>query len=285
MAEEVRRYGEVFNKIADEYDRHRPPYPDALIDRACEVAGLTPGASVLEIGSGTGKLTRGLLARGLRVVAVEPGDQLIVRARDQLEGEVQFVNARLEDAAVPAAQYQAVMSASAIQWVDPDVSWHKIANALVEGGSVALFSYFGLQDRRSDSDQQAVRGALASIAPELAAASPTDRTLDAMLEGAALRRGNVSEAWAWLGNYDVARSYAADLFEDVQLVAEPVLIEHTPSELNALLRTTSFWARLSPGQRAALCAENHALHERLERPIRSSLAAALMTARRVRHPA
>ena len=285
MAEEVRRYGGVFNEIADEYDRRRPPYPDALIDRACEVAGLTPGASVLEIGSGTGKLTRGLLARGLRVVAVEPGDQLIARARDQLEGEVQFVNARLEDATLPAAQYRAVMSASAIQWVDPDVSWHKIANALVEGGSVALFSYFGLQDRRSDSDQQAVRGALASIAPELAAASPTDRTLDAMLEGAALRRDNVSEAWAWLGNYDVARGYAADLFEDVQLVAEPVLIEQTPSELNALLRTTSFWARLSPGQRDALCAENHALHERLGRPIRSSLAAALMTARRVRRPA
>jgi 16S rRNA A1518/A1519 N6-dimethyltransferase RsmA/KsgA/DIM1 with predicted DNA glycosylase/AP lyase activity len=71
---------------------------------------------VLEIGCGTGQLTRSLLARGLRVMAVEPGEQLIARARDQLggAGEVQFVNARLEEAPVPRASYRAVFSAAAI---------------------------------------------------------------------------------------------------------------------------------------------------------------------------
>jgi ubiquinone/menaquinone biosynthesis C-methylase UbiE len=121
---EVPSYGRVFNEIADEYDRHRPAYPDVLVDRACEVAGLAPGARVLEIGCGTGQLTGSLLARGFRVTAVEPGEQLIARARDQLggAGEVQFVNARLEEASLPRAHYRAVFSASAIHWVDPDVS-------------------------------------------------------------------------------------------------------------------------------------------------------------------
>src|ERR1700761_1528291 len=110
---EVRSHGRVFNEIADEYERHRPAYPDVLIDRACQAAGIGPGDAVLEIGCGTGQLTRSLLVRGLRVTAVEPGPQLIARARAWLEGvgDVEFVNARLEDAVLPGAGYSAVFSA------------------------------------------------------------------------------------------------------------------------------------------------------------------------------
>src|SRR6478672_10310366 len=139
-AADVRSYGSVFDEVAEDYDRHRPSYPDVLVDRACELAGIGSGSAVLEIGCGTGQLTRSLLARGLRVTAVEPGGRLIARARDQLDGlgDARFVNARLEDALVPVDRYSAVFSASAIHWIDPDVSWHKAADALVEGGSLAL---------------------------------------------------------------------------------------------------------------------------------------------------
>lgn len=279
---ELGTYGRLFNEIADQYDRNRPTYPDALIDRACEVTGLGPGAGVLEIGCGTGQLTRSLVARRLRVTAVEPGEQLISRARDHLNGagEVQFVNARLEEARLPDAHYQAVFSASAIHWVDPDVSWRKLADALVDGGTLALVSYFGLEDPRSGDDQRALRAALVRIAPELAADWPVYRDLDGTLAGVAQRHDNVSEAWAWLGSYDLARESAADLFEHAQLTAIPSLVEHTADALNALLSTMSFWTRLSPQQRDALIAENHALHERLGRPIRSSTVACLVTARR-----
>jgi SAM-dependent methyltransferase len=274
----------VFNEVADSYDRHRPPYPDALIDRACEMAELAPRARVLEIGCGTGQLTGSLLARGLRVTAVEPGERLIARARERLAGagEAQFIGSRLEDARVPHGDYQAVFSASAIHWVDPDLSWRRIADALVDDGTLALVSYFGLDDPSSRDDGHALRAALARIAPEQLADWPSYRDLDATLAGAARREGNVSEAWAWLGGYAVARAYAAELFADVQLAAIPTRVEHTADALNGLLGTMSFWARLSLRQRDALCAENHALQERLGRPIRSSTIACLLTARRVR---
>ena len=278
------RSGGVFNEVAEEYDRHRPTYPDALIDRACEVGGLGPGAPVLEIGCGTGQLTRGLLARGLRVTAIEPGERLIARARDQLAdaGEVTFVNRRLEEASLPHAHYSAAFSGSAIHWVDPDVSWRKAAEALVDGGTLALVSYFGLEEARSAGDQQALRAAMTRVAPSLAADWPTYRDLGSTLGGVDERRGNVSDVWAWLGGYELTRAYAADLFDDTQAAAVPTPQKHTADALNALLGTMSFWARLSPPQRDALCAENHALHHRLGRPIRSSTVACLVTARRVR---
>jgi hypothetical protein len=148
-----------------------------------------------------------------------------------------------------------VFSASAIHWVDPDVSWRKLADALVDGGTLALVSYFGLDDSRCRADQHALRAALAKIAPELAAEWPVYRDLDGTLAGVAQRRDNVSAAWAWLGSYDLARGYATELFEDAQLAALPSLVEHSADALNALLGTMSFWARLSPRQRDALMAE------------------------------
>jgi SAM-dependent methyltransferase len=281
-ATEARRFGTVFNTIAEEYDRHRPAYPDALIDRACEVGGLGPGARVLEIGCGTGQLTSSLLARGLRVTAIEPGERLVARARDRLgdDVEVEFINRRLEEASLPRAHYAAAFSGSAIHWPDPDVSWRTVANALVDSGTLALVSYFGLQEPRSEADQQAIRGAIARVAPEVAADWPTYRDLEGTLTGVEERRGNVSDVWSWLGGYELTRGYAADLFDDTELAALPRFVEHTADALNGLLGTMSFWARLSPEQRDALCAENHAIHRHFGRPIRSSTVACLVTARR-----
>jgi SAM-dependent methyltransferase len=278
----ARRYGMVFDEIAAEYDRRRPAYPDELIGRACQVAGIGSGDHVLEVGCGSGQLTRGLLARGLHVTALEPGPSLIALARRNLAGagQVEFVNAQLEGASLPRERFAAVFSASAFHWVDPEVSWRKAADALVPGGTLALVQYFGLEEPRSKLDQDAVLAALGKVAPDIAADWPAYRDLDATLAGVEQRRGNISAAWAWLGSYDIARDYARRLFGDVQVAVMPKLIEHTPDELNALVRTLSFHARLSPGQRQALDREHQAIYERLGRPIRASTVAALVTARR-----
>jgi len=279
----ARRYGKVFDEIAAEYDRHRPAYPDELIDQACRVAGIVSGDHVLEVGCGTGQLTRGLVARGLHVTALEPGTSLIALARQNLEGagEVEFVNAQFEDALLPREQFAAVFSASAFHWVDPKVSWQRAADVLVPGGTLALMQYCGIEEPRSKPDQDAALAAIKKIAPDIAANWPVYRDLDATLAGMEQRRGNVSEVWAWLGSYDIGQDYAGHLFGDVQVAVMPKLIEQTPDQLNAVLRTMSFYARLSPAQRHALEREYEAIYERLGRPIRASTIAALVTAPRL----
>jgi len=278
----ARRYGMVFDEIAAEYDRYRPSYPDELVDRACQVAGIGSGDHVLEVGCGSGQLTRSLVARGLHVTALEPGKSLIALARQNLDsaGEVEFVNAQFEDAPLPREQFQAVFSASAFHWVDPKVSWQKTADVLAPGGTVALVQYCGLEEPRSKKDQDVVLAAMRKVAPDVAASWPVYRDLDATLAGTEQRRANVSEVWAWLGSYDLGQDYAAGLFGEVQVAVLPRLVEHTPDQLNALVRTMSFYARLSPGQRQALEGEYEAIYERLGRPIRASVVASLVTARR-----
>ena len=54
----ARHYGRVFDEIAAGYDRHRPGYPDELVDQACRVARIGSGDPVLEVGCGSGQLTR-----------------------------------------------------------------------------------------------------------------------------------------------------------------------------------------------------------------------------------
>jgi ubiquinone/menaquinone biosynthesis C-methylase UbiE len=282
----ARRYGRVFDEVAAEYDRHRPAYPDELIDQACRAAGIGSGDFVLEVGCGSGQLTRSLAGRGLRVTALEPGPSLISLARKNLEGaaEVEFVNAGLEDARLPRERFRAVFAASSFHWADPETSWQRAADVLVPGGTLALVQYFGMEEARSKQDQDAALAAVRTVAPDIAASWPAYRDLDATLAGIERRRDNISRAWSWLGSYDIGREYAGRLFGDVQVAVMRKLTEYTPDEIGALLRTMSFYARLSADQRRALDREYEAIYQRLGRPIRASTIVVLLTARRLPIP-
>jgi hypothetical protein len=121
---------------------------------------------------------------------------------------------------------------------------------------------------------------IAAVAPDIAANWPAYRELDATLAGIERRRDNISQAWSWLGSGDIGRDYAGRLFGDVQTAVMPRLTEHTPGELGALVRTLSFYSRLSPVQRERLDREHEAICQRFGRPIRASTIAVLLTARR-----
>jgi hypothetical protein len=151
---------------------------------------------------------------------------------------------------------------------------------LVPGGTLALVQYFGMEEARSKQDQDAALAAIAKVAPDIAANWPAYRDLDATLTGIERHRANISQAWSWLGSYDIGRKDAGRLFGDVQAAVMPKLIEHMPDELSALVRTMSFYARLSPDQRRALDREYEAIYQRFGRPIRASTIAVLVTAQR-----
>jgi SAM-dependent methyltransferase len=121
---------------ADAYERGRPDYPAEAIDWLSERLELGPGATVVDVGAGTGKLTRQLLATGARVIAVEPLEEMRrVLARAVPGAEV--VAGSAEAIPLPDASVGAVTAGQAAHWFRPQAAT-EIARVLRPGGGVGL---------------------------------------------------------------------------------------------------------------------------------------------------
>ena len=130
----------LFDGVADLYDATRQSYPDEVVGAMLTTAGVTAGASVLEIGCGTGQLTARLAARGLEVTALDIGPSMIRAARRNVtDPRVRFVCTPFEDFA-GGDGFDLIVSATAFHWVDPDVAWTKAARLLQAAGWLALLS-------------------------------------------------------------------------------------------------------------------------------------------------
>lgn len=270
--------GLSFDSVAEEYDRVRPGYPASIVDAACAAGGLVPGSPVVEVGCGTGKLTEALVERGLRVEAVDPGGALLEVARRRTAGSsVRFHLGRFEDVELPDGAFDAVFSATAFHWVDPDVGWSKAARVLRPGGLLALLLRTG--GSASPELRAAFLEAWRQVLPE--AASWSFRDADTIWEGAEERRGNVSELWAWLEKRDLARPEAATLFADVDLVKVTEEREVTAAEHVAFVRTTSSYLRLDAARRQAFEEHLHAVFEGIGGSYDAMTFATLVTGRSV----
>ena len=131
----------TFNKVAELYDQARAGYPQALYDDLMELANLSAGDAVLEVGCGTGKATEDFARRGLNVVALDPGPDMIAAARRRLAGMdgVRFVRTTLEAWPVEPGAFQLVAAAQSWHWVARDVRFSKAFEALAPGGALAVF--------------------------------------------------------------------------------------------------------------------------------------------------
>ncbi len=275
------RQGEVFDAVAEAYDRERPSYPDELIDAACSIAGLAPGSRVLEVGCGTGKLTEALAERGLVVDAVDPGANMIAFARKRVRDAdtVEFHLGRFEELSLPEQAFDAVFSAAAFHWIDPEVGWAKAARCLRPGGTLALIMHIGYREESTAADDEALHDVFQKYWLDPGDLHPL-RDLATLRAGVEERRANVSAVWTWLGHRDLFNADAARLFDDARLTAQPLAREQTADELWALFETTSLYPRLDPASRAALEAEVRAFFDERGGKIQTSELAVLVTARR-----
>jgi SAM-dependent methyltransferase len=128
------RPGLTFGRVAEAYDRTRPEYGAAVLDRATELLELGPDATVLDLGAGTGKLTSALRERFTRVIAVEPDDAM----RTYIDGEALAGSA--ERIPLAGAEVDAVFAGEAFHWFDWPRALTEIDRVLRSGGGLAVIA-------------------------------------------------------------------------------------------------------------------------------------------------
>jgi SAM-dependent methyltransferase len=122
-----------FGSVAEDYARARPGYPREAVRWALEHA---PGAEVLDLAAGTGKLTAAILDAGAGVVAVEPLDGM--RAQLQLAfPDVRVLAGSAENIPLADDSVDAVMVGQAFHWFDAAAALDEIARVLRPGGVLA----------------------------------------------------------------------------------------------------------------------------------------------------
>lgn len=122
-----------FGSVADDYDRYRPAPPPAALDWL-----VPPGAeAVLDLAAGTGLVTRELIGRAARVVAVEPDARMraVLAARCP---EAEVLDGRGEDIPLPDASVDAVVISAAWHWLDPARAVPQITRVLRTGGTLGV---------------------------------------------------------------------------------------------------------------------------------------------------
>jgi len=139
----TRGHPSVFAEVAGAYERGRPGYPE---DAVRWLAGDEP-RDVVDLGAGTGKLTRALVALGHRVMAVEPLPQMLEHLADNAPGAFGVLGTA-EVIPLPDAFADVVTCAQSFHWFDHDLALPEIARVLRSNGRLAL-----VWNTRDDDDQ------------------------------------------------------------------------------------------------------------------------------------
>jgi SAM-dependent methyltransferase len=126
-----------WSRAAEAYERGRAGYPDAAVEAILAETCAAPGRTLLELGAGTGKLTRALVAGGARMIALEPVAEMrgvlarVAPAAEPLDAVAEAIP--LADGSVDA-----VIAAQSFHWFAPEAAAAEVARVLRPAGAVAL---------------------------------------------------------------------------------------------------------------------------------------------------
>ena len=242
---------DAFGRAAREYELGRPVWPEELLDRVIVELRLRREMAVLDLGAGTGKLTRDLMPRFDRVVAVEPDEEMLTVLQEVVPG----AEARRGSAeAIPLGdgEVDAVFSAEAFHWFASNESVAEIVRVLRPRGALVILWNIGIEDDDMGEDAEAViqatieRGGVPGIGRVLSGEwrRPLEAGAFEPLRETELERDLVKTRDEWIANMLSVSSIAHQPDEERAAFAER-LRELVPPErdVRRRVRTVAHWTR------------------------------------------
>lgn len=249
---EPREAGKVFDAIADIYNRARPGYPEQLVAELLLDCRVGAGDRLLEVGSGTGQLTRDLAPVGARLVCLEPGPSLRRLAEANLGAmdNVEFVGETFEQFQT-SETFDMIVSATAFHWIDPAISYAKAARMLRPGGWLALLTNAHVAGGSHTDPRFAepVRELHARLAPQLG--GWRFASVEAVSAEAAAG-GDIAALWSRVDRKTAEPPEVSELFEAPVVKSQLWLARYSRDGYLDMLASQSSYALMEPERREEL---------------------------------
>jgi len=199
---------ETFDEVADLYARTRPDVPAAAVEGLWHALDLRAADPVLEIGCGSGQLTRHLLERGAQVTAVEPGASLARACEAAWGGPALIVERSTFESWSPGLRrFRAVTACQAAHWIEPTTFLEGSAEALEPGGRLGLLWHLDLS--ADTAFYKATQPLYDRYLPDVDDKPP--RTIpmhvdayEALIATDVRWRGSPRQRWPWTRMFDTA---------------------------------------------------------------------------------
>jgi SAM-dependent methyltransferase len=212
-----------FEHAVADYERGRPGFPDPAVTFLDDRLALGTGRRLLELGAGTGKLTRLLAPSGARILAVEP----LAAMREALSHnlpDVEILDAVAEDLPLAEGAADAAVAAQAFHWFDGERTLTELARVLQPGAPIALV--WNVRDESVPWIRE-----LTQLIEPYRGDAPSHRSL------------------RWKAAFD-----ASDTFPAPELTSFPYVHDTTREGTVARVSSISFIATLAPNERERVAA-------------------------------
>ncbi|MCY4020620.1 MAG: methyltransferase domain-containing protein [Chloroflexi bacterium] len=130
-----------FGRAADDYSRHRAGFPDAFFARIAAKGLIYAGARLLDLGTGTGSIARGMARRGCETFALDLAPQLLSQARQlnrDADARSAYFVAAAEQCPIASGSFNVVTAGQCWHWFDGPRTAREAARILVPGGWIII---------------------------------------------------------------------------------------------------------------------------------------------------